>query len=140
MWGWLKKATGALFGGSDKGIVTEVSDAVDRWVPSAQTKHENSIEDLQAGDASQDSARQMQFPSHDTWFDSLIDGVNRLPRPAITLWAFGVLVGWWDGPKPEAIDPLTLNIIWTVVTFWFGSRVLFKDVPAMWARIQGMRK
>lgn len=118
-----------LFGSSDKGIVTEVSDAVDKWVPSETTKHKMSIEDLQAGDASQESARSMVIASHSTWFDALVDGLNRMVRPAFTLWAFGVLVGWWPPPAKGQLDPMTWNIIWTIITFWFGSRMLFKDIP-----------
>lgn len=124
--GWFKK----IFAGN-KGVVEEVSDVVDKWIPSATTKHSMSIEDLKAGDASQESARAMQLASHGTWFDSLVDGINRLVRPLFTVWAFGVLVGWWPAPKPDSFDPMTWNIIWTIVTFWFGSRMLFKDLPAL---------
>jgi len=80
-------------------------------------------------DASQDSARKMVIPHHDSWFDILVDGMNRSVRPFITYWVLGVLFGWWEAPKTDTIDPIMLNIIWTVITFWFGSRVVFKDVP-----------
>jgi len=137
---WFTKIIGGLFGSNDKGIVTEVSDTVDKWIPSETSKHNMSIEDQKAGDESQDSARKMELPTHNTWFDSLIDGINRLPRPVMTTWAFGILVGWWPAPVVGAIDPMTWNIIWTIVTFWFGSRMLFKDIPAAFRLIRGMVK
>lgn len=143
MWKWIKAGVSTLFGkdSEGKGIVEEVSDVVDKWHPSATTKHKMSIEDLQAGDSSQESARRMEQPrtDHDNvWisaFNAIIDGINRLPRPGITLWVFGVLVGWWDIPPillSASVPPMFWNIAWTVITFWFGSRVIFKDIPAIW--------
>lgn len=131
--GWLKTIAGFLFGGSsDKGVVSEVSDAVDKWAPSATTQHKMSIEDLQAGDKSQESARTMQMPTHSTWFDSFVDGLNRLVRPMMTFWVFGILTGMLGIPANLAlIPPMLWNIIWTIVTFWFGSRMIFKDAPKM---------
>lgn len=143
MFKFLKKLGGALFGSSsgDKGLVTEVSDAVDKWIPSAATKHKQSIEDLKAGDESQDSARQMQLPRTDSVigivviFNAIVDGANRLVRPGLTLWMFGILAGWWAMPPillSPAVPPMFWNIAWTIITFWFGSRVLFKDIPSIW--------
>ena len=133
MWGWVK----GLFS-SNKGIVEQVSDVADKWVPSATTQHKMGIEDLKAGDESQASARAMVVPAHDTWFDALVDGLNRLPRPVITGWVIGMLFGWVPEPVHlQTLSPMTLNIIWTVITFWFGSRVLFKDIPAMIKSVRG---
>lgn len=125
------KVASSLFGsGSNgKGLVGSVSDVADKWIPSAETIQKNSIEDLKAGDASQDSARAMQLISHESWFDIFVDALNRMPRPLFTGWAFGILCGWWAAPDMTKIDPLVLNMIWTILTFWFGSRVVFKDVP-----------
>lgn len=133
MWTWAKK----LFTGN-KGIIEEVSDVADKWVPSETTKHKMSIEDLQAGDESQDSARKMELATHNSWFDIAVDGMNRLPRPLITGWVVAMLFGWVDEPAHlQGKSPMTLNIIWTVITFWFGSRVLFKDIPSV---IKALRK
>ena len=131
MFGFLAKAAVSLFGSSSngKGIVTQVSDVADKWNPSETTQHKMSIEDLKAGDASQDSARGMEFVNHASWLDILIDAGNRSVRPLFSLWAFGILSGWWTGPNTAEIDPMVMNIIWTIVTFWFGARVLFKDLP-----------
>jgi len=139
---WLKAALGfatggvstlvtGLFGSSEngKGLVGEVSGVVDQWLPSDATKHKQNIENMTAGDASQASARLMQAaPSHDSWLDIFIDAANRSVRPFFTYWAIGVLCGWWN-PQTEGIDPFVLNVIWTIVGFWFGGRMLFKDLP-----------
>lgn len=133
---WLGKVFGKLFGGG-KGIVEQVSDTVDKWKPSPVTQHKMTIEDSKqavaeqnAGDESQNSARAMQLPTHGTWFDSLVDGLNRLVRPVVTYWIVGGLVGFWRLPSLGSVDPIMMNIVWTVLTFWFGSRMLFKDLPA----------
>ena len=122
-----------LFGSSSNGksLAETAVDAVDRFSPSDVKKHEMAIEDLKAGDESQNSARQMNQISHDSWLDVFVDAINRMVRPAFTLWAFGQLVGIWDTTTHwENIPPMAWNIIWTIVTFWFGARVIFKDLPS----------
>ena len=127
MWTWVTK----IFGGSDKGIVEQVSDVADKWVPSATTQHKMEIEDAKAGDESQASARSMVIPSHDSWVDVIVDGMNRLVRPLMTYWVVGILWGWVRPPDLSNIHPMMWNIIWTIITFWFGSRLIFKDIPAL---------
>ena len=127
--GWFGKVVGALFGGG-KGIVEQVSDVADKWNPSPTTIHKQSIEDQTAGDASQKSAREMVIPTHDDWFNKMVDGISRLVRPVVTYWIIGGLVGLYELKSPST-DPLMMNIVWTVLTFWFGSRVLIKDIPAI---------
>jgi len=131
--GWLTKIGGFLFGGgSGGGIVTDISDAVDRWNPSETTRHKMSIEDQKVGDNSQDSARGLKLRGGSTWFDNLIDGLNRLVRPVMTFWVFGILTGMLGIPAHLMnIPPMLWNIIWTIITFWFGSRLVFKDVPKL---------
>lgn len=136
---WIGKVFGAMFGGK-KGIIEQVSDTVDKWKPSPVTQHgmdieasKQSVAEQAAGDESQRSARAMPLPTHGTWFDSLVDGLNRLVRPTITYWIVGGLVGFWQLPRLGSVDPIMMNIVWTVITFWFGSRLLFKDLPAAYA-------
>jgi len=138
---WYKAAAGfvsKLFTG-EKGIIEQTSDVVDKWMPSKTTIHKMSIEDQQAGDQSQDSARKMQQASHGSWVDIIIDAWSRTPRPAFATWAFGLLVGWWEPPRHLLMateggsivwNPILGNIIWTIITFYFGARVIFKDIPA----------
>ncbi|MCK5132047.1 MAG: hypothetical protein KAR40_07855 [Candidatus Sabulitectum sp.] len=131
------KTVGSFFGKmfvGEKGIVEQISDVTDKWMPSKTTIHKMSIEDQQAGDDSQKSARAMILVSHDSWLDIAVDALNRMVRPAFTVWAFGLLLGWWAPPDHlatmAATNPVVLNILWTIVTFWFGSRMLVKDIPA----------
>lgn len=132
-----------LFGSSEngKGVVNQVSNVVDQWMPSDATLHKQNIENMTAGDASQASARLMQVaPSHDSWFDVFIDGLNRSVRPFFTYWAMGVLAGWWAAPKIDDIDPFTLSVIWTIIGFWFGGRMLVKDLPKAMAMFKASRE
>lgn len=129
MFGWVGKLVGTLLGGKGGGLLQKGSDLVDRWKPSATTKHKMSLEDLKAGDVSQESAREMEQISHESKFDIFVDGMNRLMRPLMTIWAVGGLAGGWDLPSTDTVDPVMMNIIWTIVTFWFGSRTIFKDIP-----------
>jgi len=138
--GWLSKVWKGLFGSSDKGAIEQIGSIADNYLPGEVTKHKMSIEDMQAGDASQESARNMQLPTHDTWFDVAVDGINRLPRPIITFWVISMLFGWVSPPMYFAMyPPLVLNIIWTVIGFWFGSRMIIKDIPAAFKLIKSLR-
>jgi len=139
---WLTALATTLFGSTSngKGIVGDVSDAVDKWYPSDATLHEQSVEDQQVGDASQKSAREMVLPYHESWFDILTDGLNRMVRPTVTYWVIGGLMGFWKLPPVNTVDPIMMNIVWTVITFWFGSRMLFKDIPAIFKVYKKSRK
>ncbi len=133
--GFLKALTSIpslLFGSTTngKGVVGSISDVVNEWMPSQTSKNKQSIEDLKAGDASQAAAYGLVLKSHDSWFDILVDGLNRLPRPMLTLWVFGILANWWNAPDLTNVHPMLLNIVWTIITFWFGSRVVLKDMPS----------
>ncbi len=139
---FIPKILTGLFGSSanGKGVVGEISDAVDRWLPSDATKQKQSIENQKAGDDSQKNAYSLVLPSHDSWFDIFVDGLNRLPRPLLTLWLIGVLYNWWPTPNLELVHPIILNIMWTIITFWFGSRIVMKDVPAAIAVYNSIKK
>ena len=135
---FFKAVGGFLFGGSsDKGIVEQAADAVERFAPGVVKQHEMSIEDLKAGDESQKNAQQLILPAHDTIFDVAVDGITRLIRPAISFWAIGVLFGWINTDHLQTIDPMAWNLIITVVGFYMGFRAITKDFPSL---IQVIRK
>src|SRR5690606_37727351 len=67
-----------------------------------------------------------------TWFDSAVDGINRLVRPIVTFGVIAMLV--WS-----VVDPATFTVsmqalqlvpewlwgVWgTVLVFWFGNRAI----------------
>ncbi|AUC54258.1 carboxylesterase [Sagittula sp. P11] len=87
-----------------------------------------------------------------TWWDSLVDGLNRLPRPAFTCGVFAVLI--WTVRDPVfmsevftawAIIPTPVwALITVIVTFFFGGRAQVKDfdfqrdVAGLMARTQAV--
>lgn len=123
---------GRLFSGGG-GAGEKIVDAVDRLHYSDQEKADTDQKDLA-------SARSMQLVSHGSAFDVLVDGINRLIRPGVTLWLIGGFLDWWRLPMPGAIDPFWLEIFMIIVTFWFGGRVLLKDLPKALAAIRDLQK
>jgi hypothetical protein len=69
-----------------------------------------------------------------------IDIFNRLVRPFVTIWLIGGFSGWWKLPDTTQLDPVWFQIFMIVITFWFGGRVLLKDLPNAVAAILKMRK
>jgi len=125
------KLGGFLFGGkSDKGLVEQAADAVERFAPGQVKQAEMAIDALKAGDESQKNAQALHLVGHSTWFDVLIDGLNRLVRPLFSFWAFGVMAGIIGTAHLADIPAAAWNIIWTIIGFWFGQRILFKELPA----------
>lgn len=67
-----------------------------------------------------------------TWFDVLIDGLNRLPRPALTFGTIGLFVYAMVNPVGFSVrmeglnlvpDPLW-GILFAIIAFYFGAREL----------------
>lgn len=140
------KVVGSLFGlGGDKGIVEKVSDTAERWAPSEVKKHEMNIDKTKAEDASQASARAYE-PKEATskgvfildLFNTILDCLNRLPRPILALWATGLLIGIIPEPGHlNYLHPIIFNIVWTVVGFYFGIRTISQDLPQLIKTIRG---
>jgi hypothetical protein len=133
------KKIGTFLFGSASNVVKSVSDTVDKWKPSVTTRHKMALENEQAGDDSQADARAMAVPRTDhpgfiiSFYNALIDGINRMVRPVFTFWVFGLLTGYLEVPSTwNEWPPMLWNIVWTIITFWFGSRLLFKDIPSMY--------
>ena len=109
-----------LFTGNTGG---KVIDQVDKAIYTEQERSETDQKDLQ-------EARGPVAPSHESWFDVLVDGANRLIRPVVTLWLMGGFIGWWKLPSPGSVDPYWQTIFTIILTFWFGGRAILKDLPA----------
>lgn len=122
-----------LFAGGVGSVVKQGADIVERWAPSATGKHEMAQAIDSAIEGSVASARAADAPpgNNRTWFDSLVDGLNRLIRPGVTVGLFGGVFGWWKLPKVEDVDPIVLAWTGTVFLFWFGGRAIFKDLPGV---------
>ena len=129
----------SLFGVGTGGtnVAGQVIDVVKDYKPGIVTTHNMDIETTKVEDASQDSARKFDAPAMDDIFNRIVNGLNRLPRPLFALWSFGVLVGLFPVPSVLATaPPLVLNIIWTVVGFFFGIRTLSQDLPELIKKIR----
>ncbi len=80
-------------------------------------------------------AAEYQYRGRRTWFDSLVDGANRLVRPMFTYGNLAIF-GWATWGSKDFLEftarlatiPDQLWIIQgTILAFWFGSRSIFKD-------------
>lgn len=123
-----------VFGSTTNGQspVKEVANIVSNYIPGSVDEHNMNIDTEKTDDASQSAARQMQFVSHDSWFDIIIDGWVRLIRPMFATWGFMVLTGIIDPPPVGTLDPFVVKIIWTIIGFYFGVRTISKDmIPAI---------
>jgi hypothetical protein len=121
---------GALFGGN-RNVVREVAEIFKVNVEGASVRghdFDSSALDQFAAEFAVRASR--------TWWDSLVDGLNRLPRPTFTLGVFVTLV--WTAVDPAfmaevfaawAIIPTPVwALITIIVTFFFGGRQQVKDM------------
>jgi len=73
---------------------------------------------------------EMQYGSEaSNWFDRIINGLNRLPRPIIVFWVIGMLFDWWSVPETLK-DPTVASLVGIVIGFFFGQRMIAKELPA----------
>jgi hypothetical protein len=122
----LNKITGFLSGGVVD-AASGVADIVERWKPGETTKHEMEMDvaNLVKG------AREHDSPVAGGGFlGGLADGINRLIRPVVTLYVLGGLFGFFDPQLNSNIDPWFLAQGEKIIIFWFGGKVLLKDLPA----------
>jgi hypothetical protein len=121
-----------LFGGG--GAVAAVAGVVDKAIYTDQEK---------AADDSHDTASARAFAapvSAGGYFGDLVDACNRAIRPGVTVWLLGGFVGWWQFPDPGRVDPFYHTVLLLVLTFWFGGRVLLKDLPATVAVLLALKR
>ena len=78
------------------------------------------------------------YRQYKSWFDTLIDGLNRLPRPMLALGIIGLVASsmWapiWFATRMQGLalvpDPLWA-IMGIVITFYFGGRHQVKMLDA----------
>lgn len=117
---FLAKMGSWLFSG---GGVEKVADVADKAFYTEQEKSADDQKDL-------DSARQFAAPSNGPGLiNQIVDATNRMIRPSVTIWMIGGFAGWWSLPRIETISEYWQNIFKLVITFWFGGRVILKDLP-----------
>ena len=108
-----------------------IADIVERWKPGESKKHEMNMEIQEFLQRTYEDARKHDQPLNSgiPIIDALVNGVNRLIRPWVTITVLGSLFGYWELPPPASIDPQYWTIAQIVLGFWFGGRFLVKDIP-----------
>jgi len=123
--GLIGKALDKLGGGAVGEVSGAVRDVAEVWTVNAEEADGRDAEALRAA-LTQYSA---EFGGAG-WFNALMDGMNRLPRPLMTFGVLGLLGASmvdpvWFGARMTGLalvpDPLWW-IIGAVVSFYFGSR------------------
>lgn len=124
-------------------VAKGVSGIVERWIPSAASKAEASLEIEKLIQEAAASARLYSPTSGgDSRFmmvvNGLVDASARMIRPGVTIMLVGGIFGWWP-ISVKNLDPVVLGWGQSVMVFWFGARTLFKDVPSLIAAIKQAR-
>ena len=136
---WLRSGiqlvTGGLFGGQNadgtpRNVVTEIAEV---FTPNAERQAER--------EASSRAASLAQFAAefqHERkgWFDRLIDGLNRLPRPMMALGVIALFVSamydpLWFAARMSGLATVPEPLWWllgAIVSFYFGARAQSKGM------------
>lgn len=130
----LGKIFGTGVGTAANGIVDaagKAADIVERWAPSAEKKVELQQEIAKGIDDSVQQARAYDpRGTTATWFDSTVDGLNRLVRPVVAFTLMGAIFGWWNVTPPAHLDPRIYSFGEAVIAFYFGVRTVIRDIPS----------
>lgn len=132
--GVFSKIAGFFTGGAaDAGVkvANGVADIIERWKPGDAKNHEMAMEMNKFLADSYADARKHDQPLNSgiPFIDGLVNGINRLIRPWVTITVIGSLFGYWELPPPKSIDPQYWVITQIILGFWFGGRFLVKDIP-----------
>lgn len=120
-----------LFGGT---VIKDIGEAIDNNVTTDEERGKIDFDDAS-------SARLNDKPIYSPGvINQLVDAFNRLLRPGVTVWLIGGFSGWWSLPDESKISPLWFTIFLTVITFWFGGRMLVQDLPRMLIKIIELRR
>lgn len=128
-----------IFGSTAGQVIQGVDDVVGTvWGRRDEREHSAAQENMAVHNQ---FASEYQYRGRRYFFDSVIDGFNRSIRPGLTYLLTYVIFIWpyvelnsQGSVAPQqyflalALTPDALWIIYgTIITFWFGSRALFKD-------------
>lgn len=128
--GFLGSILGVLFGGG-RNVITQTIGA---FRPNAEKSAERNA-NYQSSALSEFG---QEFRPGQGWFNNLIDGLNRLPRPAMALGVIALFVSamwnpiWFAGRMQGLV--LVPDQLWyllgAIVTFYFGARYQVKAINA----------
>lgn len=116
------------------GGITGIGNVVDRGI---EDIHGSTLaRDAQASAEQQsvenEFASEFAYRSSRTWWDSFIDGLNRLPRPIMTFGTIGLFAWAMINPVTFTFRMAALTVVpqplwyifFTIVTFWFGGKII----------------
>ena len=132
--GILSGIKSVFLGGTAKAVTDTangIANIVERWKPGEGTKHDRvmEIQTYIEGSYKTRLAHDQPMNSGIPIVDAIVNGVNRLIRPWVTITVIGSLFGYWELPPPNSIDPQYWTITQIILGFWFGGRFLVKDIP-----------
>lgn len=116
----------ALIGGGAQAVAAAVTPFTGDRVQEEQGRHGEMLARFQQFGA------EFADRQHRTWWDSFIDGLNRLPRPAMALGVMGIFVwasadpvGFAAAAQAWALIPDEMWVVLgAVIAFFFGDRTL----------------
>jgi hypothetical protein len=86
----------------------------------------------------QSHGAEFNYRENRTWWDSLIDGINRLPRPILTFGTIALFIWAVVDPVEFVVSMQALTVVpqmlWaiflTIIGFWFGGKILERVNPS----------
>jgi len=116
-------------------VAEKAADIVERWKPGDEKKTAMFIDVQAALTAATNAARAYDPRSEGGGIfgqivNVIVDAVSRAVRPGVTIMLLGGIFGWWT-LDVSTQSPIVLGWGETVIVFWFGGRVLFKDLPSL---------
>lgn len=73
-------------------------------------------------------------------FNNIVDGLNRLQRPAWGIYFMLVAFGKCDVPNLSDVDPMWTTLFIMYFTFLFGGRALVQDLPNALIKIRELMR
>lgn len=130
MGGMLSAIFAALFGGG-RNVITQT---VGAFIPNAERSAERSA----TARAAASSEFAAEFHQRQGWFNSLIDGLNRLPRPIMAFGTIALFISAmrdpvWFATRMQGLALVPDQLWWllgAVVAFYFGARYQAKAINA----------
>lgn len=121
--GLMERMFGLLFGSGSNVVKDTVEVFRENAEAGSVRSHAVQMEAMRAHSAEFEVARQ-------GWFDRLMDGINRLPRPALALGTLGLFVSamvapLWFAERMQGIALVPEPLWWllgVIVSFYFGAR------------------
>lgn len=125
--GLIERLFGFIFGGG-RNVIVETTEAFRENAEAA------GVREADARSAAMSQFGQEFGLQQRGWFDRFIDGVNRLPRPALALGTLGLIVSAmvdpiWFAERMQGLALVPEPLWWllgVVVSFYFGARQQFK--------------